>query len=773
MELPEEILGNGNGVFLVIFRQAKVSKWDVMVGRTVWVRWLGWLGLVGLVWWVGIECVVGQEPGAAGGQVLVLDEEMLKQIPPREFARLGKEMYEKADYYIASELLEYALRRNPTDYETAFLAGMAYYKSRDYRNAARWFYHVAKNAGKDYPEAWYYYALMLIYQGQYTRARGILQEFQKVHLRALKMKSYNAYRKYGALAESALATCEYALAHGRDKPVAKVVHLDTQVNTAYTELSPMPQSDTLLVYASLRSDTIIILKKKSEKREHRYRIRFYASRRIKDDRFEFLGEWRKDFNEGALHVANGAFSPDGKRFYFTKCARNDTGYYKCDIYVSEYDEERDIWTIPRKLPPPINDPHYTATQPTVGEMRRGSAVVEVLYFVSDRKLPGHRGGYDIWYSYYMRGRWSPPRNLGKNINTPGDEMTPWYDVETQTLYFSSNGHPGFGGLDIFKAQGYANKWTVPQNLGKPINSSYDDLYFVLGPERYYGYFTSNRPGVIALKHPTCCDDIFYFEWLGKPRLYVRLVAYDETDPERKPLDSVEFRVSFIDTITGRLVQIANVRTGEKTYAIQRVYENNQYKFTAVRRGYFSNAKWFSPPPTKKHDTFLVMIPLKPLVMHKPYVLRNIYYDFDKWTLRPESYPVLDSLVQLLKENPELKVEIRSHTDSIGSDEYNLWLSQKRAESVVRYLISKGISPDRLIAKGYGERFPIAPNSINGRDNPEGRAKNRRTEFVVIGKINIKYEDEIYQMLEGDNSGSSEKTEDSSSSSSESTQQPQQ
>ncbi len=690
-----------------------------------------------------VALVYGQVPG---GTVLVLDSATLKQIPPSQFVRYGKEMYRRGDYYIASELLEYALARDPSDYETAYIAGMAYYKSRDYRNAARWFYHVATNASDKYPEAWYMYAKMLVYQGQYLRAKKVLDQFLKVHLKALKTKNYQAYRQYSSMAQMLLNTCEFALKNARAKPKAKVYHLGREVNTAYSELSPMPQSDTLLIYASLRSDTIIYFKGRKQRRQEEvvYRVKFYQSARVRDTVFKYRGEWLPVFNSGREHVANGAFSPDGKRFYFTRCTRNDTGYYKCDIYVSELKDDG-TWSEPKKLPPPINDEHYTATQPTVGEMRKGSAVVEVLYFVSDRPLPGHRGGYDIWYSYYAKGKWSQPRNLGKVINTPGDEMTPWYDNETQTLYFSSDGHPGFGGLDIFKATGFGNRWSQPENLGKPINSSYDDMFFVLGPERYYGYFTSNRPGVIALKHPTCCDDIFYFEWIGKPRLYVKLIAFKEGDENKTPLDSVEFRVSFIDTVTGRLAQIANLYTDTGTYAIQRVYEGLEYKFTAVRKGYFSNSTWFTPPFVKRSDTFEVYIPMKPLVYHKPYVLRNIYYDFDKWTLKPESYPVLDSLVKLLKENPQLKVEIRSHTDSIGSEEYNLWLSQKRAESVVRYLVSKGISPDRLIAKGYGEKYPIASNAT-----PEGRAKNRRTEFVIIGEVPVKYEDEIYQMLSEEN-----------------------
>jgi len=672
--------------------------------------------------------------------VLDIDEELIKKIPPKQFAKYGDLYYRKGDYYLASELYEKALSRDPTRIDVAYKLAMALYKSRDYEKAAKWFKYVKEADPKEYPEASYYYALMLIYQGKYMQAKRALLEFKTKHLNYLKTKNYRKYNFLKKQVEADLKTIAFALKAQKNPLKVDIIHLDSAVNSAYTEMSPLPLSDTELVYASLRADSLIITKKgRTKKIAQAYRIRFYKSHKERGQWF-FDGEWNMPWNHSEEHTANGAFNPDKTRFYFTKCLSTDTGYYKCDIYMSEFRDSS--WQEPIRLPEPVNHPIYTTTQPTVGILQKGSKKIEVLYFVSDRREQGHRGGLDIWYVYNLGGTWSRPKNLGKTINTPGDEMTPWYDQETQTLYFSSSGHPGMGGLDIFRAKGAANKWAQPQNVGYPINTSTDELYFILNPNRYSGYFVSNRIGIYALKNPTCCDDIWYFEFETKPELIAQIYAYDEADSLRRPLDSVTVYVWLMDSITGRMAQIKTLKTDSPSPIFYKVFPNQQYKFTAERNGYFKQSQWLSTTTKKLRDTFIVAIPLKKLILNKPYTLRNIYYDFDKWDLKPESFPVLDSLAMLLKENPELKVEIRSHTDSRGSDEYNLTLSQKRAESVVKYLVSKGISPERLIAKGYGEKHPIASN-----DTEEGRAKNRRTEFVIIGKVKINYQDEIFKELD--------------------------
>lgn len=678
--------------------------------------------------------------------------EDVSKIPPKYLFRYADQYFEIGDYYTASELYVAGLSRDPTNVDAMFKAAMAFWRSRDYQNAEKWFREVLNRAPEAYPEAGYWLAVMLQMNGKYHQAKEELIRFQKEYLRVLQRKDYQLFRDLSAKSKLLMASLDFAINYKQPSNPPKVIHLGKGVNTAYTEMSPLPLGDSLLVYASLRSDSLIVYNRKGEIKNilERYRIRFYISEQ-EDGRWEFKGEWDTLFNKGELHVANGAISPVSGDFYFTRCRAEEGGRYKCEIWVSRWDTVNKKYKEPEPLPPPVNDPQYTATQPSVGFISKRGQRVEVLYFVSDRPEQGHRGGMDIWFTYRdpRTGEWARISNLGRSVNTPGDEFTPWWDPETQTLYFASDGHPGFGGLDIFKVRGSGRSWGTPENLGKPINSPADDLYFILRDDKRTGFLVSNRVGVIALKHPTCCDDIFMVEF-PIPRINLKVIAYDEGDSLRRPLDSAIISIRVLDTVTQSENELSRQMVGGACMcAVKGLLAGQVYRIGAERSGYFSGVQTITvPEKMKEGDTVFVMVPLKKLVMNKPYVLRNIYYDFDKWTLKPESYPVLDTLVMLLKENPTLKVEIRSHTDSVGSDEYNLMLSQKRAESVVKYLISKGIEPSRLIAKGYGESQPIAPNSLpDGRDNPEGRAKNRRTEFVIIGEVPVRYEDVIYEMLQ--------------------------
>ncbi|HEY0651552.1 MAG TPA: OmpA family protein [Chryseosolibacter sp.] len=432
----------------------------------------------------------------------------------------------------------------------------------------------------------------------------------------------------------------------------------------------------------------------------------------------------ENINDGCI-----TFSPDGKTMVF---AKGNTGKRKggldVDLYLSRF--RNGVWSDP--VPLNINDPEAWDSSPAFGPDGK------TLYFSSNRKGRGRErlgyGGLDL-YSAVMdsRGRFSRVRNLGPDINTPGNELFP-YVADDAKLYFASDGHPGYGGLDLFVVKRQNGKTQI-ENLAQPVNSNADDFgIFLFRADR--GFFTSNREGGKG------DDDIYTFinedPNLKVVNYYLQGVAYT-TDNEGKLQVLPNTKVSIIDANKDVLQDFV---TGNDGKFLFRIYENEDYDMTAENEGYLVKRQQYTTkgksvdPSTLKdlvtNITLDTMIVLDKIDLNKYFVVENIYYDLDKWNIKPEAAKELDKLVQLLVDNPEIKIELSSHTDSIATVEYNMTLSQRRAESAVNYLVEHGIAPDRLVAKGYGELRPIARNTNpDGTDNPEGRERNRRTEFKIL------------------------------------------
>lgn len=435
-----------------------------------------------------------------------------------------------------------------------------------------------------------------------------------------------------------------------------------------------------------------------------------------------------DVNDGCI-----TFSPDGKVMVFAKGntgrRRGTNSTEDVDLYISRF--RNNVWSEP--TPININDPNAWDSSPSFSPDGR------TLYFASNRKGRGREklgyGGTDL-YSASMdsRGRFGRVRNLGPEINTPGNEMFP-YVAEDAKLYFASDGHPGYGGLDLFVVK-RANGKTVIDNLGQPANSSSDDFgIFLFRPDR--GFFTSNRDGGKG------DDDVYTFinedPDLKVVNYYLQGIA-QTPDKDGKMQILPNTRVSLLDS-KGDLMQ--DYTTGNDGKFLFRVYENEDYElvgenegYLTKREGYTTKGKSVDPATLKELITTInldTVIVLEKIEINKIFVLKNIYFDFDKANIRTDASRELDKLVQQLVDNPEIKIELSSHTDSVGTYDYNLELSQRRAESSVSYLVQHGISPDRLVAKGYGEYKPIARNTNpDGTDNPAGRDMNRRTEFKILG-----------------------------------------
>lgn len=438
---------------------------------------------------------------------------------------------------------------------------------------------------------------------------------------------------------------------------------------------------------------------------------------------ETINPLPETINTPNVNVGTIAFSPDGRTMVF---AKGNTGKRKgandVDLYLSRF--RNNAWTEPVQIN--INQPDSWESAPAFSPDGRH------LYFSSNRK--GGFGGLDL-YSAQMdsRGRFTRVRNLGPEINTSGNESFP-HISENGKMYFSSDGHSGYGMLDIFVVERVNGK-TVIQNLGEPVNSTADDFgIFLFRVDR--GFFTSNRDGGKG-------DDDIYTFVNDDPNLrvvnyYLQGVTYSmRPDSTRDILPDT--KVTLLDS-KGDIMQ--DYVTGNDGKFLFRVYENEKYTLIGetegflVERGQYQTIGKTVDPATLKElvtnitlDTLMV---LDRLEKNKVFVLKNIYFGYDSANIRPESARELDKLVEVLNDNPEIKIEMSSHTDSIGSIEFNINLSQRRAAATVNYLIKQGIAPERLVAKGYGESKPIARNTNpDGSDNPDGRQRNRRTEFKIL------------------------------------------
>jgi len=409
-------------------------------------------------------------------------------------------------------------------------------------------------------------------------------------------------------------------------------------------------------------------------------------------------------NEGAQSV-----TADGKYIYFTSCNRPDGHGRMCDIYYSSIDEEGN-WSKPVNLGDAINT-GASEKHPAI------SADGRVLYFTSNR--PGGKGGYDIWMSFKQGDSWMRPVNLGDSINTPGTEQSPFIHPDQRSLYFSSDQWPGMGMGDIFLSRLKEDgTWSTPQNLGYPVNTHNEEVGFVvnaMGDKAYYS--TDRREGTDT--------DIYTFEMPGDvrpdPVSYITGRVYDAAN--MKGLEAV---FQLIDLTTGKLVMESVSNPGEGDYFLS-LPTGTSYAFNVSQPGYLFYSDHFEIEKRySRLEPFRKDIPLEPIRSGKRIVLNNIFFDTDSYTLKDASRVELDKIRELLEQNPGVKVEISGHTDNTGTPQYNLELSEKRAEEVVSYLTRHGIDPERLTAKGYGETQPVEDNATE-----QGRAQNRRTELKVL------------------------------------------
>ncbi|WP_288733546.1 OmpA family protein [uncultured Parabacteroides sp.] len=433
---------------------------------------------------------------------------------------------------------------------------------------------------------------------------------------------------------------------------------------------------------------------------------------------ELEDEVNTEFDEGTP-----SFSKDGNTMYYTYCAQDPEGPRTSEIYVSTRSSAK--WGKGTRASI-VKDSVTALGHPAV------SPDGKYLYYVSD--AVGGFGGKDIFRSRLVGNDFGPMENLGPDINTPGDEMFP-YVRDSVTLYFASNGHPGMGGLDLFKAtQDSTGKWHV-ENLKAPINSMGDDFGITFEGNKEKGFFSSNRNDARGYDH------LYSFE-LPIITIFIEGIV---SDVDENPIEDATVRIVGKDGLNEKVLA-----KKDGTYRVE-LERDIRYVMMASARGYLNQNFELKTGPEEKNETYIVDFYLSPI--SKPVVIENIFYDFDKATLRPESQKALDEMIKMLNDNPNVTIELGAHTDRKGSDQYNERLAQRRAQSVVDYLIAGGIEKERLEAKGYGESVPKVINKkmaknydfLNEGDvlteefiltlTPEQQEIadqiNRRTEFKVL------------------------------------------
>ena len=478
------------------------------------------------------------------------------------------------------------------------------------------------------------------------------------------------------------------------------------INSTFSDYSPVISADgSVLMFASRRSVTEKEIAKKKESMEHIFESDYNA----KTKKWSAPKMLSATINQESRMNCPLALSNDGQEMFIYRDDSKKNG----DIWETTLSGED--WNEPVKLSEPVNSKYHESKASLAPDGR-------TLYFVSDR--PGGLAGRDIYVcTRDSAGHWGAATNLGAPINTAEDEEGVFIHPDGKTLYFSSKGHGGFGGYDIFRSDFINGAWSEPVNLGEPINTPDDDVFFVLGADGKTGFYSSSRKGGMGEQ------DIYQVTFtpikVNKKNSWPRLTLLKGVVIDEVTSKPVEATIEITDIEKKTLVTklTSNSSTGNFMVSLP---AGKNYGINVSAPGYLFHSENFNLPDTAAYNEVNLVIKLKKLEVGKNIVLNNIFYDFDKATLKDESTSELDKMIKLMNENPALKVEIASFTDSKGKDDYNMRLSQARAQSVVDYLISKGIDKARLVAKGYGKENPIASN-----DTDEGRQQNRRTEFKVL------------------------------------------
>ena len=614
----------------------------------------------------------------------------------------ARKLMDEYNYSEAIEILRKAITEDKKKNEAVPLLAECY-RIRNEVAKAKEMYAIAIALPNAKPEYFFFYAKSLELSGDYLGAKNMFQKYAEKRPSDPRKKQY-------------IANCDSVLTKWRQFSPDFEVKIDSNINTIASEFgasfyegkltfaSDFANPDAKKIYSWTGHGFLDIMQSSPKEPGD-----FWGGM---DTPSKFEGKFNRQYHDGPA-----TFSTDGKSIYFTRSSYSNAkleGVYKTSLLQIFYAHKQDT-TWGEIKPFYLNKPEYSIGHPTL------SFNGQTLYFVSD--MPGGEGGTDIYMCKREGDGWGGPIKLGPTVNTKGNEMFP-YACEDGFLYFASDGHPGFGGLDIFKTKSINGRWITPINLKGPINGSYDDFAIAFAPGLKNGFFSSNRRNGIG------DDDIYAFRKVDTVILPVLPTFISGIVKDKTTMLPIEDATIFLYNGNTRYVSI--LKTNKDGMFFAKVSKPTDYIVKAMKTNYIADCTPF--PVNKLIPADTISAPrellLDKLIVNKSFRIDNIYYDFDKYDIREDAKPELDKLVRIMKENT-IVVELGSHTDCRGTNKYNDNLSQKRAESAVNYIVDEGISLNRISAKGYGESQLLNKCADGVECTPEEHQLNRRTEFKVI------------------------------------------
>lgn len=606
----------------------------------------------------------------------------------------GKKYYDSRDDVKAIRALEAAVARDSAFVEAWLILGQISIESRDLETA-RVQYRKAVSVDPSYmPGAHLMMGDLELHVGNYERAKSDFGNYLKYAGQSNPVKRTEAEKK--------VKQCSFALEAVKHPVPFQPVNAGSGVNSPENEYFPSLTVD--------QSEIIFTRDIRDDRAQGGHQEDFYIARK-KDTTWAAARNAGPPLNTG-LNEGGPSISADGRVLFYTACDRPD-GRGSCDIYLAQRMPDGN-WGKPINLGSPINTPAWES-QPSF------SSDGKTLYFIRGSYNRERKRMMDIFVSTFQEDMtWSEPVKLTELLNTPGQEESVFIHPDNQTLYFASDGHPGMGGKDMFLSRRTADgEWGEPVNLGYPLNTQADENSLVVSSDGRKAWFASDRSGGYGKL------DLYVFDLHTEARpLTVSYVKARVRDAATG--DPLSARFEIVDVESGKVV-VSNTTDRKKGEFLACLPAGKNYMMNVQKEGYLFYSDHFEcSQANDKQQAFEIDIRLQKPVAGEKVVLKNIFFDVNRFALKPESSSELERLVQFLRSQPQVRIEVGGHTDSTGDKKANQLLSENRARSVVDYLVSKGIPASRLSAKGYGDTKPVATN-----DTEAGRAANRRTEFTIL------------------------------------------
>ncbi|MCF8298972.1 MAG: DUF1573 domain-containing protein [Saprospiraceae bacterium] len=585
----------------------------------------------------------------------------------------AEQFFENGDFYSASVFYFNALQFDSTRISIAYKYAEASRLFNNYKVASDWYHYVLESdSASDFSLVRFWYAAMLKNCGDYDSAISNFKAFTQ---------TYSKTDFYSKKSQKEIQSCEFAIKLMKDTVNVKIEHLPTSVNSPYSEFGAVQLNSSVLYFSALRA---IGSMEYESFIPNAFLSKIYISKNTTAG-WSKGKEIDKVINNKTSHNANVAFNDAHTKMYFTRCSSDENSQMQCAIYLSV--KEAGEWQKPVKLKSKINLENYTSTQPAVANIDD----YEILYFVSDR--PNGYGGNDIWYSVLKDGVYNEPVNLGSLINTQGNEITPFYYNHGKTLYFSSDWHNGLGAYDVFKSKGGLNSWEIPVNLGFPINSSCNDIYFTKNGIDKDGYFTSNRPGSYHIKGETCCNDIYYYEWDEKKPEIVKKVEKDTVKIEDKVKLLLPLTLYFHNDIPDP--KSTNTTTNEN-------YKTTLADYFLLKEKYEQEYS----KGLKGEEKEKAVLDIKDFFDN--YISKG-FSDLEKFS---------DLLLTDLEKGSDVRIKIKGYCSPLNSTEYNLNLAKRRIASLKNFIAQY----DEGIFKKYLDYTAENGGKLTIYEDPIGEAK---------------------------------------------------